>query len=67
MKEIDYICFTDNGHWHFYAENDVEAFRKSLWFCWRDGENFDHIESQDYPKRILRLATISANGRIETL
>ena len=37
--------FTDKGSWLIEAESVNDAFRKALWFCWRDGEDFHHMES----------------------
>lgn len=37
--------FTDKGSWLIEAESVNDAFRKALWFCWRDGETFHHMES----------------------
>ena len=57
MKE--YICYTKQGHWTFYADNDIDAMRLALFYCWRDGEDFDRVElgkySQSYTLRICQI------------
>lgn len=41
----NYKVFTDKGKWTIEANDDFDAMRKALYFCWRDGENFSHMES----------------------
>ena len=36
----EYICFTKQGKWKFYADSDTDAMRLALYYCWRDGEDF---------------------------
>ena len=42
MKE--YICYTKQSHWTFYADNDIDAVRMATYLCWRDGEDFERVE-----------------------
>lgn len=41
----NYKVFTDKGKWTIEANDDFDAMRKALFFCWRDGENFRRMES----------------------
>lgn len=45
MKE--YICYTKQGHWTFYADNDIEAMRLALFYCWRDNEDSREWNSEN--------------------
>lgn len=49
MNERKYKCVTDKGQFLFKAASDTEALRLALWFCWRDGEKFQHIVSTTCP------------------
>lgn len=40
----EYTCITQNGKFTFYALNDFEAIRLSLFYCWRDDETFVRVE-----------------------
>jgi len=40
-----YKVFTDKGYWVIEANDDIDAMRKALWYCWRDGESFSRMES----------------------
>lgn len=40
----EYICFTKQGKWKFYADNDIDAMRLALFYCWRDDEDFIKVE-----------------------
>ena len=40
----EYICITTTGKWNFYADNDFEAIRLGLFYCWRDGDTFVRVE-----------------------
>ena len=40
-----YKVFTDKGSWTIEANDDFDAMRKALYFCWRDSENFRRMES----------------------
>ena len=35
-----YTCTTKQGRWDFFADNDIDAVRLALFYCWRDGEDF---------------------------
>lgn len=49
---LKFKVFTDRGSWLIEAESVNDAFRKALWFCWRDGEDFHHMESADWKPSI---------------
>lgn len=40
----EYTCITKQGKWNFYADDDFEAIRLSLFYCWRDGDTFVRVE-----------------------
>ena len=66
MKE--YICYTKQGHWTFYADNDIDAMRLALFYCWRDNEDFDRVELGKYSHTYtLRICQIDKNNSIQTL
>lgn len=45
MDNLKFKVFTDKGSWLIEAASVEDGFRKALWFCWRDGEEFHHMES----------------------
>ena len=55
----EYTCYTKQGQWRFYADNDQDALRTSLFYCWRDGEDFIKVVSnfggQPYTLRICKI------------
>lgn len=65
---LEYICYTKQGSWRFYAQDDVESIRLALFYCWRDGEDFIKVVSnfggQPYT---LRLCKIDKTNSIQTL
>lgn len=63
MKE--YICYTKQSHWTFYADNDIDAMRLALFYCWRDGEDFVSIKSPN--NHTLRICLIDNHNSIQTL
>lgn len=64
----EYICFTKQGKWKFYADNDIDAMRTALYYCWRDGEDFDRVELGKYSKtHTLRICRIDDRNSIQTL
>lgn len=64
----EYICFTKQGKWKFYADNDIDAMRLALFYCWRDGEDFDRVELGKYSKtHTLRICRIDDRNSIQTL
>lgn len=67
MEEKDYICYTDKGHWHFWALNDTDAIRKALAFCWRDDEKFIKVESDHGKHRILTLMRAYDDGLLSQI
>lgn len=40
----DYICFTKQGKWNFQADNDFDAMRLALFYCWRDDGDFIKVQ-----------------------
>lgn len=40
-----YKVYTDKGSFKIEAQNDMDALRISLYYCWRDSEKFRHIEA----------------------
>ena len=64
----EYICFTKQGRWKFYADDDISAIRLGLFYAWRDGEDFIKVQSnfggQPYT---LRLCMIDKTNSITTL
>ena len=40
----EYTCITKSGKWNFYADNDFEAIRLGLFYCWRDGDTFIKVQ-----------------------
>ena len=40
----EYTCYTKQGKFRFMADDDMDAMRKALWFCWRDGQDFIRIK-----------------------
>ena len=45
--EKNYTAYTDEGHWDFYAADHMDAMRKALWFCFRDGEMLRYVVTPD--------------------
>lgn len=35
----EYIGYTKQGQWRFYADSDLDALRLALFYSWRDGED----------------------------
>ncbi|MBQ2980094.1 MAG: hypothetical protein IJE18_08315 [Bacteroidaceae bacterium] len=55
----EYKVYTKSCYWIIYADDDVEAMRKALWFCWRDEEEFVKIVRENYHSPYtLRIAVI---------
>ena len=42
----EYVCYTKQGNWRFYADSDIDAMRLSLFYCWRDNEDFSRWKVQ---------------------
>lgn len=40
-----YKCHTKNNWWTFEANDDLDAVRLALYYCWRDGETFKSVET----------------------
>lgn len=41
----EYTCYTNRGHWTFYAQDSYkDALRVALFYCWRDDEEFIRVE-----------------------
>lgn len=65
---FEYICYTKQGHWTFYADNDIDAMRLALFYCWRDNEDFDRVESGNFGNKLtLRICLIDKSNSIQTL
>ena len=64
----EYIGYTKQGQWRFYADSDLDALRLALFYAWRDGEDFIKVErnfgGQPYT---LRLCKIDKTNSIQTL
>lgn len=56
----EYVCHTNIGKWKFYADDDIDAMRLALFYCWRDGEEFIKIEYGLYTSKhkTLRICVI---------
>ena len=64
----EYVCYTKQGNWRFYADSDIDAMRLSLFYCWRDGDDFIKVESEFGCKPYtLRLCKIDKTNSIQTL
>lgn len=64
----EYVCYTKQGNWRFYADSDMDAMRLSLFYCWRDNEDFIKVESAILGKSYtLRLCKIDKTNSIQTL
>ena len=62
----EYICHTNRGNWKFYAEDDIDAMRVALYYCWRDGTDFIKVESGIFSKRkTLRICCIDDKNLIQ--
>ena len=44
----EYKVYTKSNWWRIEADDDVEAMRKALWFCYRDDEEFVKIVRENY-------------------
>lgn len=64
----EYYCHTKQGKWKFFADDDIDAMRLALFYCWRDDEDFLKIESGIFSKKkTLRICMIDDNNNIQTL
>lgn len=64
----EYIGYTKQGQWRFYADSDLDALRLALFYSWRDGEDFIKVESASLSQRYtLRLCKIDKTNAIQTL
>ncbi len=65
----EYVCYTNRGKWKFCAEDDIDAMRLALFYCWRDGEEFIKIESLIFTSKhkTLRICLIDDKNNIYTL
>lgn len=62
IMQREYTCITTTGKWNFYADNDFEAIRLSLFYCWRDGDNFVRVERRQGAEHYtLRISHIDHN------
>lgn len=64
----EYVCYTKQGNWRFYADSDLDAVRLALYYSWRDNEDFIKVESATLGKPYtLRLCKIDKTNSIQTL
>ena len=64
----EYVCYTKQGHWRFYADSDIDSMRFALYLCCRDNEDFIKVESATLGKPYtLRLCKIDKTNSIQTL
>lgn len=64
----EYIGYTKQGQWRFYADSDLNALRLALFYSWRDGEDFIKVErTSDCQRYTLRLCKIDKTNSIQTL
>lgn len=63
----EYICYTKQATWKFYADTDLEAARLGLFYAWRDGEDFIKIENASGRRYTIRVCIIDDNNSISTL
>lgn len=55
----EYKVYTKTSWWRIDAEDDVDALRRALWYCWRDNEEFVKIVRENYcSPYTLRIAVI---------
>ena len=57
------------GKWKFYAEDDIDAMRVALYYCYLDGKDFIKIESgiSTSKHKTLRICLIDDKNSIRTL
>lgn len=67
MKE--YECYTNIGKWTFHADDDIDAMRVALYYCYMYGEEFIKIDFGLYTSRhkTLRICLIDDKNNIYTL
>ena len=64
----EYVCYTTQGNWRYYADSDLDAVRLALYYSWRDNEDFIKVESATLGKPYtLRLCKIDKTNSIQTL
>ena len=64
----EYVCYTKQGNWRYYADSDLDAGRLALYYSWRDNEDFIKVESATLGKPYtLRLCKIDKTNSIQTL
>ena len=64
----EYVCYTKQGNWRYYADSDLDAVRLALYYSWRDNEDFIKVESATHGKPYtLRLCKIDKTNSIQTL
>ena len=65
----EYICHTNRGKWKFYAEDDIDAMRVALYYCYLDREELFKIESGIFTSKhkTLRICLIDDKNTIFTL
>lgn len=64
----EYTGYTKQGHWTFFAEDDISAMRLALYYAWRDGEDIIKVEGREYGQTYtLRLCKIDKVNNIQTI
>ena len=64
----EYVCYTKQGNWRYYADSDLDAVRLALYYSWRDNEDFIKVESATLGKPYtLHLCKIDKTNSIQTL
>ena len=64
----EYVCYTKQGNWRYYADSDLDAVRLALYYSWRDNEDVIKVESATLGKPYtLRLCKIDKTNSIQTL
>lgn len=64
----EYVCYTKQGNWRYYADSDLDAVRLALYYSWRDNEDFIKVESATLGKPYtLRLCKIDKTNSIQTI
>lgn len=60
----NYTCITKQGKWLFSADNDTDAMRLALYYCWRDNEDFVKIQTANYA---IGICIIDMNYLVQTV
>lgn len=59
-----YKAFTDRGYWLYEAQDDIDAMRLALYYCYRDGEQFRYlVRYGSGGEYVVRIVTQCSTGR----